>query len=187
MKVKCIEKAVSLLPEKIKSNYSISDSEFSIAIGKEYLVYAMTVHYGYVWYYICDESCSYYPIWNPSSFFQVVDGSLSRHWIYSLKEGERATLRPRWAFREWAEDPDYYDKLTDGEEKEVAIFKAYKTLMDMEFPDSSVIRVAQVGDQEWLICPECMDAWSSSGNRDGMVVCPKCNTIMHNPRYRGLN
>ncbi len=183
MKIKCVENRKKLLPEEIRSNYSISDNEFSIKIEKEYVVYAMTLHCGHVWYYICDESYSYYPVWNPSPFFIVIDGKLSRYWVYSFIEGEITTLRPRWGFSQWAEDPDYYDRLTDGEEAAVALFKTYKELMDIEFPDPSITQIATVGDSEWLICPDCMDAWNSPGDKDGMVICPKCKTMMHNPRY----
>lgn len=113
MRIKCIENKVAKLPEEIVNNYSISNSTFPVLIGKEYVVYGMTVHLGYVWYYICDESYSYYPTCSPSPLFDVVDGQLSRFWIYSYKEGERTTLSLRWTFPEWADKPDFYDDLTD--------------------------------------------------------------------------
>jgi hypothetical protein len=193
MKVKCIERIASSLPEKIKSNYSIGDNEFSLKISKEYLVYALSEFYQNIWYCIFDEQSTFYPMWTPSQFFELNDNHLSRHWIFSLKKDVsniKESSEDRRLFLgipEWASELGFYDKLTEGEEREVAIFKAYKALMDLEFPDPSITEAAQIGDQEWLICPECMDAWSSSENRDGMVVCPKCNKIMHNPRYRGLN
>jgi hypothetical protein len=184
MKIKCIENRVICLPEEIIRNYSTSYSEFSILKGGEYIVYGMTVYLGYIWYYVCDEDYSYYPIWNPSPLFEVVDGRLSRYWTYSYKEGEYAVLRPRWAFLEWTSDPDYYDRLTDGEDREVEIFKNYKELMDLEFPDSSITEVAQIGDDEWLICPSCIDAWQCTNIKDALVKCPKCQKNLNNPRFK---
>jgi hypothetical protein len=184
MRIKCIENKVAKLPEEIVNNFSISDSSFPILKGKEYIVYGMIVHLGYIWYYICDETYSDYPVWHPSPLFEIINGQLSRFWIYSYKEGELSVLRPRWAFPEWANNPDFYDKLTDGEEREVKIFKSYKELMDLEFPDPAVSEVAQVGDNEWLICSICLEAWQSQNDQDGMVICPKCKKIMHNPRYQ---
>jgi hypothetical protein len=184
MRIKCVENKVAKLPEEIIKNYSISDSNFPILIGKEYVVYGMTVHLGYVWYYICDEIYSYYPTWSPSPLFEVIDGQLSRFWIYSYKEGMRTVLSPWWTFPEWADNPDFYDNLTDGDEREVKIFKSYKELMDLEFPDFTISEIAQIGDKEWLICPTCIDGWECLNTLDGMVRCPKCKKVMHNPRYQ---
>lgn len=183
MRINCIKNLAADLPSEIINNYSISYSEFSILIGKQYVVYGMTIHLGHVWYYICDETYSYYPIWNPAPLFQVIDGQLSRHWIYSYNEGEATQLRPYWAFPEWANNPDFYGNLTDGEEKEVKIFETYKQILDLEFPDPLISETAQIGDGEWLICPLCVEAWQCYNDSDGMVRCPKCTKAMHNPRY----
>ena len=183
MKVKCIENKVLLLPDEIKKNYSISYPEFSVLVGKEYVVYGMTLNLGYIWYYLCDEHFDYYPVWKPSSFFEVVDSRLSRYWIYSYQVHPDIETYPVIAFPEWANNLDYYDKLTDGDDPEVAIFKTYKELMDLEFPDSSISKAAQIGDAEWLICPLCWEPWQNSEDIDALVRCPKCQKILNNPRY----
>ena len=56
--------------------------------------------------------------------------------------------------------------------------------MDLEFPDSSISEVAQIGDDEWLICQQCFDAWQSTNYVDALVKCPTCQKIYNNPRYK---
>ncbi|MFA6915651.1 MAG: hypothetical protein WC222_04585 [Parachlamydiales bacterium] len=167
---------LDVLPEKYR------DMKFPIKVNKNYVVYGMIIEDGYMWYYICDETYSYYPVWKPSPLFEVINNQLSRYWVYSCKkEFDYISVI---AFPEWAENPyDYYDRLTDGFDKEIEIFKRYKELMDLEFPDPTVTIKAEIGDESWLLCPLCIDAWESTNKLDALVRCPKCQTIMNNPRY----
>lgn len=126
-----------------------------------------------IWYCICDALYTYHPMWMPHSFFELSSSHLSRYWIFSFKKDLQKN-RFFLGFPEWASQQDFYDNLTDGEDREVAIFKAYKELMDLEFPDSSISEAAQIGDGEWLICPTCIDAWQSCNSYDALVKCPEC-------------
>ena len=56
--------------------------------------------------------------------------------------------------------------------------------MDLEFPDSSIIEIAQIIDDEWLMCSFCIDAWQCKNEIDALVKCPKCNKVLNNPRYQ---
>jgi len=56
--------------------------------------------------------------------------------------------------------------------------------MDLEFPNPNVNLVATIGDDRWLICTSCLDAWESQVQDLAMVICPKCKQVMHNPRYK---
>ncbi len=165
----------------------IRDAEFHLEINKMYTVYALTIERGYIWYYICDESYTYYPIWKPSPLFDVIDGNISKYWIYNFSRGDNLyETDVTFAFPEWTEDPyDYYDKLSDGEEKEVNIFNKYKALMDLEFPDDSIKEKAVAGNGCNLMCPLCFETWESDSVL-GMIECPKCKSKLHNPRYKKL-
>ena len=123
---------------------------------------------------------------DPAIFFEVIDSRLSYYWIFSYSKGiHYIRASAIWAFPEWAQDPDFYDKLTDGDEKGLNNYiKIYKKRMDLEFPDSSISEVAQIGDDEWLICQQCFDAWQSSNHVDALVKCPTCQKIYNNPRYK---
>lgn len=147
MRIKCIANEGKDLPEDCldpRGGYG-REAKFALIIGKEYNVYAITLFRGYVWYYICDEDYFSYPIWNPAPLFEVVDGRISRYWKYNFTKGDKRWpgTKTIFAFEEWANDPyNYYDRLTNGNETEVAIFKRYKDLMDVEFSDPSVSKIA---------------------------------------------
>jgi len=185
MKVKCINNKVASLPEVISKNYSIKYEKFPVKEGKEYIVYALWVCLDYIWYCIWDEYSRSYPNWNPCVLFEVIDQQLSRHWIFNVDTSPIDAV-PFLSFPEWANNQNFHDEMVDGSKNDpnIIIFNKYKELMDLEFPDSSISDVAQIGDNEWLICPNCIDAWYSDSDRDALVKCPKCKTIFNNPRYK---
>jgi hypothetical protein len=187
MIVKCIANHGKNLPLdclRPKSGFGI-DYSFPLIINKYYIVYGMVLVDGYIWYFINDEENTRYPFLNPSPLFEVTNGQLSKYWIYSFtqeKLRDQIFTHTLWAYFEWVNDPYYYDSLSDGNEKEVAIFKKYKSLMDLEFPSPWIDDKAKALDDNWLFCSYCIDAWQSFST-DGMVICPTCNRTMHNPNY----
>lgn len=187
MKVKCVYNTASSLPENIlptRSGYNRL-TKFPLIIGKEYIVYATTIYMGFVWYYICDEYYTYYPTGNPSLLFDVVDGRLSKSWIYfSLKDKDPYSTYAIFTYPEWANDPYYYDSLTDGDDNAVKIFKSYQELMDLEFPDDSISKnnTATLVKDNWLICPFCFNSWESFST-SGMLICSLCKKVLHNPLF----
>lgn len=186
MKIRCISNKATQLPQEVLQNYIVGDKEFFIEEGTEYVVYALKMYLGYIWYCICDRVYTYYPRWYLSSLFEVSDKRLSRYWLIRVEEDDSGKNTPYFSFPEWANDPYFYGELIeeDSSDKNANTFRKYKELMDLEFPDNSITAIAQVGDKEWLICPICIDAWNCPNDQDGMVKCPKCGKIMHNPRYQ---
>ncbi|WP_293077090.1 hypothetical protein [Okeania sp. SIO3B5] len=81
-----------------------------------------------IWYYICDERFTYFPIKNPAPLFQVIDSRPSRYWRMELAENGLFIL----AFEHWFSLANYYEKLTDKDEEAVLIFEKYKELIDAE-------------------------------------------------------
>lgn len=47
--------------------------------------------------------------------------------------------------------------------------------------DPMIEEAAIVVENNWLICPKCLDAWISD-SLTPMVICPKCEHALHNPR-----
>lgn len=186
MKIKCVENKIKSLPTELQENYNRSEETLSLFLNKEYTVYGMYVNEGITWYLICDRSTDDYPLSYPSMLFEISNPQLSRYWIFNFGKSIRSgsTVDPVWVFPEWANDYyNFYDKLTDWEETEAKIFKEYKELMDVEFPDNSISEKAEILDKEWVMCPMCIDAWHSPDASNGMIQCPKCKKFMHNPRY----
>jgi hypothetical protein len=137
MKVKCISKISRNLPEQvIYPDLGLGpDRVFSLVIGKDYVVYGLTSYLGIPWFFICDEDYSYYPIWNPSPLFRIIDDRLSALWRIGIygpgKEKDLPVLI--LAFEEWVNNPFFYDQLTNGDDSAVRVFKERKQQMDREF------------------------------------------------------
>jgi hypothetical protein len=187
MKIKCAKNKIKDLSEEVIKRYDLTSDMPSLIVGKEYVVYAITEFDNNIWYCICEEGPIPDPQWNPSTLFEIKDGRLSRYWIFNFREAQNK-LFPYIGFPEMVNDPSFYDELIDGDsEDNIAVFRKYKELMGLEFPDATVAEKAQIGDQDWLICPTCIDGWECSNTIDGMVRCPKCKKIMHNPRYQAEN
>lgn len=134
MVILCISNSGRDLPESLLDSASgiEAGTVFPLEVGKEYVVLALTVERGYIWYYICDEDYSYYPVWSPAPLFNVVDGRLSSYWVYAYHREMGEQDYPIFAFAEWASEPFYYDRLTDGKEVELELFLKYRDLMERE-------------------------------------------------------
>lgn len=187
MKVRCLSNRGIHLPKDMffVGSTCTEESTFPLKIGKDYNVYAMTIHDGYAWYYIYNEYSFYYPVWNPCPLFEIVDGRISRYWVFSYKTAvDYFKAYALWIYPEWANDLDYYDNFKDENEKETTIFKAYREKMDLEFPDSSISQAAELIDSDWLFCPLCVDAWQYSDDKDALVKCPRCQQVLNNPHYK---
>jgi hypothetical protein len=106
-------------------------TEFDLSVGRDYTVYAFTVRHGQVWYYLCGDLHSHYPVIYPAPLFLVVKNSLSKYWVYRYTSNypDQQVLI---AFDAWVSDPYFYDRLTDLEENEMSMFLRLKNLMDNE-------------------------------------------------------
>ncbi|HAT15744.1 MAG TPA: hypothetical protein DCS91_21185 [Microcoleaceae bacterium UBA11344] len=140
MRIRCIANNGEHLPENYidPARGYTKKVELPLTVGKEYVVYAIRAWQGVVWYYICDDNYSYYPMQTPAPLFEVVDSRVSKYWrVMPYPNGVL-----RIAFEQWFTDPYFYDKLTDQEEAEVEIFDQVKELMDAEDFDLPLLDVA---------------------------------------------
>jgi hypothetical protein len=135
MIVRAISKYGRDLPEDCKdARMGFDDAtEFPVVIGKEYVVYAMTVVLNHPWYYICDEVGLPFPVFKPAPLFEVVDGHISQYWEYGyLRSKHQEPAYAIFAFSEWARDLYFYDRLTDQDETTIATIRRYKHLIEEE-------------------------------------------------------
>lgn len=51
-------------------------------------------------------------------------------------------------------------------------------------PIPEIEEIAQSLGDNWFMCPICQEAWEDF-SKYGMVRCPKCNNVLHNPKYNG--
>jgi hypothetical protein len=94
----------------------------------------MTLFLGDVWYYICDDDYSYFPVWYPAYLFRVVDPRMSTTWQYAYDAtADSSDEAMVLAFKEWARDRRFYERLTERDPEAVETFRKYKELFDAEF------------------------------------------------------
>ena len=138
MKIRCLANTGLALPERyLKPQFCYSkELEFPLTIGQEYIVYALKEWQGNIWYYICDDNYTYYPMQHPAPLFEIIDDRLSSYWRFKCYPNGLIRL----AVEEWLTDPYFYDKLTDQEEREVLIFDKIKQLIDNEkYPQKLIL------------------------------------------------
>lgn len=133
MLLRCISNRGVTLPANYldEAGGCTKETEFFLTEGNEYLVYGVAFRDRQVWYYICDDYYTEYPRIHPSPLFTIVDGRLSRHWVIFTTVGH-ADHFCLISFPEWARDHYFYDRLTNGNEKEVDMFRKMKELVDAE-------------------------------------------------------
>jgi hypothetical protein len=135
MRVRCISRSPKDLPKDIRLERiwgtDTKDRYFPLRIGKEYVVYGVTIWLGHVWYYICDEDFVYYPIWNPSSLFEISDSSLPQFWRIGVRNVPSLDDKVDFilSFPEWVDDRYFYSKLVDGNDEELRIFNHYREML----------------------------------------------------------
>jgi hypothetical protein len=119
------------LPDEYLSEYwqIRRDDHFHLTLGREYTVYAVVGWVGGFWYFVADDDFSYYPVWHPAPLFEITDGGISPLWRAGSGNGGK---EPILAPREWAENPVFYDRLTDRDPDAVAEFQRLKQVMDSE-------------------------------------------------------
>jgi hypothetical protein len=168
-----------------RSEFCVLRSEYKedkrLTLGKNYIVYALTKDSTETDFCIFNDiSCD--PMWYPERCFKIIDPRLSRYWIFNFWQDRNRVNCPILAFPEWANDEYFHWNLVESDPNAWKIFRKYEKLMKLEFPDPAIVETAQIGDDNWLICPLCIDAWESK-TLDALVICPKCHHVYNNPRY----
>ncbi|MBF0301130.1 MAG: hypothetical protein HQK51_20650 [Oligoflexia bacterium] len=195
MKIKCVCNKLSDIKQDairswLKKDYiHLGDDEpiSDLEVGKEYTVYGVTYWDNSPWFYICDDGYDY-PVPKYSGFFDIVDNRLSRYWelsIHVLSDGRHSTSL---VFPEWAKERCFYERLSDGEKTEVALFLKYQKLMEVEYPteftgSKSIKDFAELLDHNWIMCPHCSESWEEK-ETTVVTACPSCSKQLLNPHRK---
>jgi hypothetical protein len=163
-----------------------ADTIFPLRVGKEYVVYALTLRRGGVWYYLLDESGVGHPVWFPAPLFEVLDPRLSQYWVFGFHDAGLRAGDAVFAFVEWANDPlNFYDTLSDGEAGSRSVFQRYRELMEVDFDNETGRPIAENVGDGWMMCPNCREAWQTSVGGP-LLKCPNCATVLKNPRLPAM-
>ena len=96
--------------------HSVHLTEIGLDAGRHYPVEGLFFREGIAWFYICDEADAEYPTPYCSAFFDLLDPRIPTGWkLSSINPGEIVPA-------EWAEFPQFYEKLLEGDSGAVALF-----------------------------------------------------------------
>jgi hypothetical protein len=145
----------------------------------------MLQNFSGTWFFVADDDFSFteYPLAYPSLFFNMIDGRVSKYWTnpaITEVDGHRTEFR---AFKEWMSDPMFYERLVDWHKTENAIFREYKELMDIEFPNPIKYKPVSYIEDDWCQCVACEHVWENFQTDSGMLRCPKCRQVLIDPRW----
>lgn len=173
MKIKCIATSLTEQKQDISESNALEQKEWHVELGKEYLVFGMSV----VDSFLGNKNCVLVEIITsplgyisstPLSLFEILDSRVSKYWEYRKSNLEGITFWPSLFYQDF-----FHDDLSDGEPDVVAQFRKLKTLLEAEYPDPS-IPIACILEKNWHQCPICSDAWQPSKMIEN---CPSCGTL----------
>jgi hypothetical protein len=141
MRIRCISNTSLGLPIALERFGYRGANPLPLTVGKEYTVYAVALLSDQIWYFIenDDADALRYPSREPAQLFRVLEGSLPHCWEFVLTpdHGDHLALI---SFPEWTRDRFFYDKLTDGQDREIEIFKRRKKAIDIEASGLELVR-----------------------------------------------
>lgn len=105
------------LSESIRYDGPIS----SLELGKEYLVVAIAAWKDGLRFYIHDEDIDHPTPW-PAEFFSVADGATPSNWRVCDKANGEYLI----SFQEWIADETFYERLINGDEETLKMYRKFK-------------------------------------------------------------
>ena len=140
MTVRCISNTDVGLPASLEKYGYRGGRPLPLTVGKDYVVYGIGFLNSEIWYFIENDDAGSlrYPNREPAQLFTVLEGSIPRCWefAYTPDHGDHSALM---TFSEWTTDRYFYDRLTDGQTREVEIFKRRKRAIDTESSGLSLV------------------------------------------------
>jgi hypothetical protein len=133
MKVVCVANQGTALPaDYLDPQANLTPkATFSLTLEKAYVVYAIAIRGGQVWYYVVDDDDLWYPTRKAAPLFRAADARVSQYW-HCLHTPGNLDHHVLLAFEEWASEPGYYDRLSDRAPREVQIFRDRRGQIDKE-------------------------------------------------------
>lgn len=97
------------------------ESRFSLVVGCEYIVHAMSIWRSTLMVLLVDES--QLPNWYPIESFEISDGHLPCDWFFRRFQDEESLLRAIWGYQQIASDPSHYDALIERVPDALRVFR----------------------------------------------------------------
>ena len=106
-------------------------TELPLTVGRAYVVYAVALQNGKLWFYVADDNGLYYPMRYAAPLFEITDDRVPSAWHFRMTPGH-LDHDALFAIEEWVADRFFYDRLTDGNTAEVRLFASARKRLDAE-------------------------------------------------------
>lgn len=111
MRVTCIsDSGQSLSDQFLRLGYTVK-SAFSVSVGKEYEVFAMSLWSGAILLLLADEH--HLPNWFPLELFSLIDPGLPADWSFWPNLANKNGLQALWGYERLITDASHYDGLVE--------------------------------------------------------------------------
>lgn len=133
MRARCVENDLQPLRndpafgEALANVYPRRDEPFELRVGAEYVVFAIAHQFGIDWYYLFEDPTETYPRWYPAALFEIVDAGRAPDWL-TVTEPRADGLRE--GPRVWANTPDFYERLVNGDSDVLIAFRAVRLAIE---------------------------------------------------------
>lgn len=128
MRVLCgANSGCALSKGRFEEGYSPS-SEFDLGVGKEYIVYGISLWQGALLYLVIGEGR--FPHWYPSELFSVTRKELPPGWYFTSLGEEGHDLRAVWGYDELVNTDRHFDDLANAVKGAIDIFVERKKQID---------------------------------------------------------
>lgn len=133
MKVRCVFKQESKVPDDLLALGYTPNSVFDITFDRVYTVYAMCIWQGMLHYLILDDEDPG-PDWYPWRVFEVVDSRLPCSWQFGFIGGTaESPLQPIWGYGDLVLDRGkHYVDLIEREPQALGVFADRQNEIDSE-------------------------------------------------------
>lgn len=126
----------ALLYQHLLDTHRYDRPVLKIRPGRLSSVLAIEVKLRNLWVYICEPPDLRYPLKYPLQFFSVLDSRASKLWDWDRTPLEHMGLdlntEQRISFPEWVSDPNFYEKLVDGDPLAIKQFTAARIYIEEE-------------------------------------------------------
>lgn len=186
MKVKCINVSLENVNAKVYSGLTGYNSDFEfldLTVGDVFTVYGISTIHCYPWYLLKSKHRKH-ALYYPMCLFSIVDDRLSKHWKIRIGNDyyDNNIEIVEFGFYDPKASPCLYGSYLEGDPLISEWFIEKLRIMDVEFDDKFNPMTAVMIDGNWLLCPNCGEAFESNSN-DGLVICHKCSSTMNNPLW----
>ncbi|NLG02111.1 MAG: hypothetical protein GX565_18450 [Lentisphaerae bacterium] len=141
MLVRCITNIVDKLPAsavkaRLRQSIHREGPDEDLIVGQTYPVLAIARWQdGGIRVYLHTVADNDHPYPYPVEMFEVVDASLPPEWTLGFGQYPDGTTIERIGFPEWVKDDRFYEKLVDGDDATIAVYRHQRNIASAALQD----------------------------------------------------